>query len=64
MNDLMFLEIQDFSREQIKSVFNRVDSHGIVEAKTITRFCPGGNIALSVRGITGWLDEGFSLITL
>jgi len=33
MNDLMFLEIQDFSREQIKSIFNRVDSHGIVEQK-------------------------------
>lgn len=33
MNDLTFLEIQDFSREQIKSVFNRVDSHGISEQK-------------------------------
>ena len=29
----MFLKIQDFSREQIKSVFNRVNSHGIVEQK-------------------------------
>jgi ornithine carbamoyltransferase len=29
----MFLEIQDFSKEQIKSIFNRVDSHGVVEKK-------------------------------
>jgi ornithine carbamoyltransferase len=29
----MFLEIQDFSREQIELVFNRVDSHGLIEQK-------------------------------
>ena len=29
----MFIEIQDFSRDQILAVFNRVDSHGTVADK-------------------------------